>query len=101
MFVVDLLVQSVFSQLWTLADGAILLSGFRTGGSGYWLNRWSQGAEEASNEGETEASPCTEHRPAIAMANVIRQAVQVPGVTGQLKIDASYTGTQGDDAESS
>lgn len=84
---------SVFSELHDLADGAILMSGLGAGRSGYWLNRRSQGAEEASNKGEAKASPCTEHGPAIAMANVIRQAVQVPWITGKLKVDTSNTGT--------
>lgn len=103
LFVVNLWVQSswVFSQPQALADGAVLLSGLGAGGSGYWLNGGSQGAEEAGDEGEAKASPCAEHGPAIAMANVIRQAVQVPRETGKLKVDASNTGTQGDDAEGS
>lgn len=100
--VVDLQVdQLVFSQLPALAHSAILLSGLGAGRSGYWLDGGSQGAEEASNEGEAEASPSTEHGPAIAVADVIRQSVQIPWVAGKLKIDASNTGTKGDNAEGS
>lgn len=99
--VVNLWVQSVFSWPQALADGAVLLSGLGAGGPGYWLNGGSQGAEEASNEGEAKASPCAEHGPAVAMTNVIRQAVQIPRVTGKLEVDASNTGTQGYDAEGS
>lgn len=101
LFVVNLWVQSAFSWPQALADGAVLLSGLGAGGPGYWLNGGSQGAEEASNEGEAKASPCAEHGPAVAMANVIRQAVQIPRVTGKLEVDASNTGTQGYDTEGS
>lgn len=52
LFVVNLWVQLVFSRLPALADGTVLLSGLGAGGSGYWLNRGSQGAEEACDEGE-------------------------------------------------
>lgn len=64
-----------------------------------WLNGGSQGTEEARNEGEAKATPRTEHRPAVAVANVVREAVQVPWVTGKFKINAGNTGAQGDDAE--
>lgn len=89
------------SRLPALADGAILLSGLGAGGPGYRLDGGSQGAEEAGNEGEAEASPGAEHGPAIAMADVVRQAVQVPRVAGELEVDASDAGTEGDDAEGS
>lgn len=69
-FVVNLGVQLFF-----LADSAILLSRLGAGGSGYGLNGGSQGAEEAGDEGEAETSPGAEHGPAVAMADVIRQAV--------------------------
>lgn len=52
LFVVSLWVQLVFSWLPALADGTILLSGLGAGGSGYRLDRGSQGAEEAGDEGE-------------------------------------------------
>lgn len=77
------------------------MPGFGAGGSGYWLNRWSQGAEETRDEGKAKTSPGAKHRPSIAMANVVRKAVQVPRVTGKLKVNASNTGTEGDNAESS
>lgn len=41
-----------------------------------------QGAEEASQQCETQTPPGTKHGPAIAMANVLRQAVHVAGVAG-------------------
>ncbi|MEQ2308230.1 hypothetical protein AMECASPLE_026094 [Ameca splendens] len=91
----------VFTQLSALADGAVLLPGFGAGGSGYWLDRWSQGTEETSDKGKTKTPPGAKHRPPIAMANVIRKAVQVPWITGKLKVNAGNTGTEGDNAESS
>lgn len=60
-----------------------------------------QGAEETRDEGESEASPGTKHGPAVAVADVIGQAVQVPGVTRQLEVNASNTCAEGDDAEGS
>lgn len=63
------------------------------------MNGGSQGAEEARNEGEAKASPGAKHRPAIAMTNVVRQAVQVLRVTGELKVDASNAGAEGNDAK--
>lgn len=101
LLVVDLWYQMVFSQLPPLADSAILLSGLGAGGSGYRLDRGSQGAEETGNEGEAETTPGAEHGPAIAVADVIRQAVQVPWVTRKLEVDAGNAGTEGDDAEGS
>ncbi len=101
LFVVNLWVQLVFSQLPALADGTVLLSGLGASGSGYRLNRRSQGAEEAGNEGEAQASPGAKHGPAIAVADVVRQAVQVSWVTGKLEVDAGNAGTKGDDAEGS
>lgn len=91
----------VFSQLPPLADGAVLLSGLGAGGSGYGLHRGGQGAEEASDEGEAETAPGAEHGPAVAVADVVGQTVQVPWVTRKLKIDASNAGAEGDDAEGS
>lgn len=88
----------VFSAL---ADGTVLLSGLGAGGSGYGLDGGSQGAEESGDEGEAEASPGTEHGPAVAVADVVRQAIQVPWITGKLEINASNAGTEGDDAEGS
>ena len=57
-----------------------------------------QGAEKASQQCETEAPPGTKHGPAIAMANVLREAVHVAGVAGQLEVDSCHTCAQGDDA---
>lgn len=41
-----------------------------------------QGTEEPSQQSETKASPGTKHGPAIAMANVLREAIHVPRVAG-------------------
>lgn len=84
-----------------LAHGAVLLSRFGAGRPRYWLNGGRESAEEAGDEREAEASPGAEHGPAVAVADVIGQAVQVPRVTGELKVDASDAGTEGDDAEGS
>ena len=92
---------SASETLPALADGAVLLSGFGAGGSGNGLDRRSQGAEEASDEGEAETPPGAEHGPAVAVADVIRQAVKVLWVTGELKVDAGNAGAEGDDAERS
>lgn len=65
------------------------------------LNGGGQGTEEARNEGEAEAPPRAEHRPAVAVADVVGKAVEVPRVAGKFKVNASDTGAQGDDAERS
>lgn len=57
-----------------------------------------QGAEEARQQGETQAPPGTKHGPAVAVANVLGKAVHVAGVTGQLKVDSCHARAQGDDA---
>lgn len=65
-----------------LSHGSILLpwlvgccaSGCAQGGG--------QGAEEASQQSETEAPPGTKHGPAIAMANVLREAIHIARVAG-------------------
>lgn len=91
----------VVSRLLVLADGAVLLSGLGAGGSWDGLDGGGQGAEEASDESEAEAPPGAEHGPAIAVADVIWQAVQVSWVTGKLEVDTSDTCAEGDDAEGS
>lgn len=63
------------------------------------LDGGGQGAEEARNEGEAQAAPGAEHGPAVAVADVVGQAVQVARVTGQFEINAGDAGAQGDDAE--
>lgn len=57
-----------------------------------------QGAEEARQQGETQAPPGTKHGPAVAVANVLGKAVHVAGVAGQLEVDSCHTRAQGDDA---
>lgn len=57
-----------------------------------------QGAEEAGQQGETQAPPGTKHGPAVAVANVLGKAVHVAGEAGQLKVDSCHTRAQGDDA---
>lgn len=61
LFVCLLLICGFSQSSYSLADGAILLSGLGAGRSGYWLNGGSQGAEEARNEGEAKASPGAKH----------------------------------------
>ena len=82
-----------------LADGAVLLSGLGAGGAGDGLDGRRQGAEEARDEGEAQAAPRAEHGPAVAVADVVRQAVEIARVAGQLEVDARHAGAQGDDAE--
>lgn len=57
-----------------------------------------QGAEEARQQGETQAPPGTKHGPAVAVANVLGKAVHVAGVAGQLEVDSCHARAQGDDA---
>lgn len=64
-----------------------------------WLNGGSQGAEEARDEGEAQAAPGAEHGPAVAVADVVREAEQVPRETRKFEIDAGDAGAEGDDAE--
>lgn len=81
-----------------LSHRSILLPRFvgcRAHGS---AQRWSQGAEEASQQCESQSPPGTKHGPAIAMANVLGEAVHVAGVAGQLKVNSCYTCAEGDDA---
>lgn len=56
-----------------------------------------QGAEEARQQGETQAPPGTKHGPAVAVANVLGKAVHVAGVAGQLEVDSCHARAQGDD----
>lgn len=98
---VCLWVQLAWRTQPALAHGAVLLSRFGTGRPRYWLNRGRESAEEARDKCEAEASPGAEHGPAVAVANIIGQAVQVPRVTGKLEVDASDAGTEGDDTEGS
>lgn len=57
-----------------------------------------QSAEEPSQQGEAQASPGTEHGPAIAVTDVLWQPVDVARVAWQLKIDPSYARAERDDA---
>lgn len=66
-----------------LSHGSVLLPRLVDGcASGRRTQGWSQGAEEASQQCETEAPPGTKHGPAIAMANVFREAIHVARITG-------------------
>lgn len=81
------------------SHGSVLLPRLVGGGaSGGRAEGRRQGAEEAGQQREAESSPGTEHGPAIAMANVLRQAEHVARVAGQLKVDARHARAQGDDA---
>lgn len=82
-----------------LTHSAVFLPGFGAGGAWDRLNRGSQRAEEAGNERQAQATPGAKHRPAVTMADVIWEAVQVAWIAGKLKIYSRYTGAQRDDAE--
>lgn len=82
-----------------LAHGAVLLSRFGAGGPRYGLHGGRQCAEETGDEGQAQTPPGAEHGPAVAVADVVGQAVQVARVARQLKVDAGDAGAQGDDAE--
>lgn len=73
----------IYMYVWVcfLAHCPILGSGFRAVGPRDRLNRRGQGTEESRDECEAQAPPCTEHGPAIAMADIIRESVQVTWVT--------------------
>lgn len=80
-----------------LSHGSILLP--RLVGCASWCAQGGgQGAEEAGQQCETKAPPGTKHGPAIAMANVLREAIHVAREAGQLKVDSCHTCAQGDDA---
>ncbi|KAL0618365.1 hypothetical protein AAY473_011027 [Plecturocebus cupreus] len=71
---------SEMRQYKVLRDAAhcpILGSGFRAVGPRDRLNRRGQGTEESRDECEAQAPPRTEHGPAIAMADVIGESIQV------------------------
>lgn len=81
------------------SHGSVLLPGLVGGGArGGRAEGRGQGAEEAGQQREAEPSPGTEHGPAIAMANVLREAEHVARVAGQLEVDARHARAQGDDA---
>lgn len=82
-----------------LANGAVLLSRLGAGGAVDGLDGGSQGAEEARDEGEAQTPPGTEHGPAVAVADVVREAVEAARVPRQLEVNAGHAGAQGDDAE--
>lgn len=72
----------VYVCVWvcSLAHCPIFGSGFRAVGPRDRLDRRGQGTEESRDEGEAQAPPCTEHGPSIAMADVIRESIQVAWV---------------------
>lgn len=80
--------------LFVLAHCPILRSRFGAVGPGDRLDGRGQGAEEARDKSEAQAPPRTEHGPAIAVADVVGQSVQVAGVTGELKVDSSHARAQ-------
>lgn len=83
------------------AERSVLWPGFGVVGARgrRGLDGGGQGAEEAGDEGEAQAPPGTEHGPAIAVADVVRETEQVAGVARELKVDAGHAGAQRDDAE--
>lgn len=80
------------------SHGPVLLPRFVGGRAGGCAQGGRQGAEEAGQQGETQAPPGTKHGPAVAVTNVLGKAVHVAGVAGQLKVDSCHTRAQGDDA---
>ena len=82
-----------------LAHRAVLLAGLGAGGAGEGLHGGRQRAEEAGDEREAQAAPGAEHGPAVAVADVVGEAVQVARVAGELEVDAGHAGAEGDDAE--
>ena len=83
------------------AERAVLWPRFGVVGPGRrrWLDGGGQSAEKAGDQGEAQASPGTEHGPAIAVTDVIWETEQVAREARELKVDAGDTGTQRDDAE--
>lgn len=82
-----------------LTHGAVFLAGFGARGARDRLYRGRQRAEEAGDQGQAQTAPGAEHWPAVTVTDVVWEAVYVTGVTGQLEVDACYTGTQGNDAK--
>lgn len=80
------------------SHGPVLLPRFVGRRAGGRAQGGRQGAEEAGQQGETQAPPGTKHGPAVAVANVLGEAVHVAGEAGQLKVDPCHTRAQGDDA---
>lgn len=80
------------------SHGPVLLPRFVGGRASGCAQGGRQGAEEAGQQGETQAAPGTKHGPAVAVTNVLGKAVHVAGVAGQLKVDSRHTRAQGDDA---
>ena len=60
-----------------------------------------EGGKRKTEERQAQAPPGAEHRPAVAVADVVRKTVQVARITGELEVDAGDAGAQGYDAESS
>lgn len=81
-------------MLFVLAHCPILRSRFGAVGPGDRLDRRGQSAEEARDKSEAQATPRTEHGPAIAMADVVGKSVQVARIAGELKVDSSHACAQ-------
>lgn len=82
-----------------LTHGAVFLAGFGARGARDRLYGGRQRAEEAGDEGQAQTAPGAEHRPAVTVTDVVWEAIYVTRVTGQLEVDACYTGTQGNYAK--
>lgn len=94
--------SSCTRRLWyfrPLTHGAVFLAWFGARGARDWLYGGRQRAEEAGDEGQAQTAPGAEHWPAVTVTDVVWEAVYVARVTGQLKVDACYTGAQGNDAK--
>lgn len=75
-------VQWVSRVTTPLSHGSVLLPWLVGGRASRRAQGRGQGTEEPSQQSETKASPGTKHGPAIAMANVLREAIHVAGVAG-------------------
>lgn len=82
-----------------LTHGPVFLAGLGARGTRNWLYGGCQCTEESSDEGQTQTAPSAEHGPAVAVTDVVREAVYVTWVTGQLEVDSCHAGAQGNDAK--
>lgn len=60
-----------------------------------------QRTQEPGQQREAQPAPGAEHGPAVAVADVLGQAVHVARKTGEFEVNAGHTGAEGDDAAGS
>lgn len=80
------------------SHAATLLPGLVHRRVGRRVEGWCQGAQKPSQQGEAQPGPRTKHGPPVPMTDVLWYSVDESWITRQLKIDASHTGAQRDDA---